>query len=89
LPPPAGPSSNSLPDRENGLLASSAEVDQQRLKMISNTVPLGRLGTLDEVAKAVLFLASDDSSYITGTELSSQGMLAQRRLTLLLIVVRH
>ncbi len=50
-------------------LLASSETGQQRLKMISNTVPLGRLGTPDEVAKAVVFLASDDSSFITGTEL--------------------
>jgi NAD(P)-dependent dehydrogenase (short-subunit alcohol dehydrogenase family) len=37
--------------------------------MIPNTVPLGRLGTPDEIAKAAVFLASDDSDYITGTEL--------------------
>ncbi len=60
----------------NGLLASS-EAGQQRLKMISNTVPLGRLGTPDEIAKAVVFLASDDSSYITGTELFVDGGFAQ------------
>lgn len=60
----------------NQLLASS-ETGQQRLKMISNTVPLGRLGTPDEIAKAVVFLASDDSSYITGTELFVDGGFAQ------------
>jgi NAD(P)-dependent dehydrogenase (short-subunit alcohol dehydrogenase family) len=60
----------------NNLLASS-ETGQQRLKMISNNVPLGRLGTPDEIAKAVVFLASDDSSYITGTELFVDGGFAQ------------
>jgi NAD(P)-dependent dehydrogenase (short-subunit alcohol dehydrogenase family) len=60
----------------DNLLASS-EVGQQRWKMISSTVPLGRFGTPDEVAKAVVFLASDDSSYITGTELFVDGGFAQ------------
>ena len=58
-------------------LLTSAESGQQRLKMISNSVPLGRLGTPDEIAKAVVFLASDDSSYITGTELFVDGGFAQ------------
>ena len=38
-----------------------------------NTIPLGRLGSPDEVAKPVLFLASDDSSFITGIELFVDG----------------
>ena len=58
-------------------LLTSTEAGQQRLKMLSNTVPLGRLGTPDEIARAVVFLASDDSSYITGTELFVDGGFAQ------------
>jgi NAD(P)-dependent dehydrogenase (short-subunit alcohol dehydrogenase family) len=61
----------------SGLLASAgSQVDQQRLKMI-NSIPLGRLGTPAEIAKAVMFLACDDSSFITGTELFVDGGAAQ------------
>ena len=59
-----------------GLLGSS-EVGQQRLKLISSAVPLGRLAKPQEIARAVVFLASDDSSYITGTELFVDGGFAQ------------
>src|SRR6202521_2413933 len=69
------PGSTETPGLSN-LLASS-ETGQQRLKMISNAVPLGRLGTPDEIAKAVVFLACDDSSYVTGTELFVDGGFAQ------------
>jgi NAD(P)-dependent dehydrogenase (short-subunit alcohol dehydrogenase family) len=41
------------------------------------TVPLGRLGTPDDLGKAALFLASDDSAYVTGIELSVDGGVAQ------------
>jgi NAD(P)-dependent dehydrogenase (short-subunit alcohol dehydrogenase family) len=58
-------------------LLASTDSGQQRLKMMSSIVPLGRLGTPDEIAKAVVFLASDDSSYITGTELFVDGGFAQ------------
>jgi NAD(P)-dependent dehydrogenase (short-subunit alcohol dehydrogenase family) len=60
----------------NDLLASS-EAGEQRRKMITSIVPLGRFGTPDEIAKAVVFLASDDSSYIAGTELFVDGGFAQ------------
>jgi NAD(P)-dependent dehydrogenase (short-subunit alcohol dehydrogenase family) len=58
-------------------LLASGETGQERLKMISNIVPLGRIGTPDDIAKAVVFLASGDSSYITGTELFVDGGVAQ------------
>src|SRR5438128_11841003 len=58
-------------------LVASTGAREQRLKMLSNSVPLGRLGTPDEIAKAVVFLASDDSSYLTGTELFVDGGIAQ------------
>ena len=56
----------------NNLLASG-EAGEQRKKMISTAIPLGRLGKPDEIAAAVVFLASDDASYITGTELFIEG----------------
>ena len=41
-------------------------------------VPMGRIGTIEEVAMAILFLASDESSYITGAELAIDGGLTAR-----------
>jgi NAD(P)-dependent dehydrogenase (short-subunit alcohol dehydrogenase family) len=59
-----------------GMGLSEEQVEQFK-KSVINNVPLGRVGNPDEVAKAVAFLASDDSSYITGIELFVDGGLAQ------------
>ncbi|MGC2571438.1 MAG: SDR family oxidoreductase [Candidatus Nitrosopolaris sp.] len=50
---------------------------EQFKKSVLSRVPLGRMGNPDEIAQAVAFLASDDSSYITGIELFVNGGIAQ------------
>ena len=49
----------------------------ERIAQLVSTIPMGRVGKDDEVAKAALFLASDDSSFITGIELFVDGGRAQ------------
>jgi NAD(P)-dependent dehydrogenase (short-subunit alcohol dehydrogenase family) len=58
-------------------LLQNEEQSEQFKKNIVNTVPMGRMGSPDEIAKVVSFLASNDSSYITGIELFIDGGLAQ------------
>jgi NAD(P)-dependent dehydrogenase (short-subunit alcohol dehydrogenase family) len=56
--------------------SNTADVATQRERAIGS-IPLGRLGTADEIAKAVVFLAGNDSSYVAGAELSVDGGFAQ------------
>jgi len=69
--------SSMLTSMARRILLASGEAGEQRKKMISTAIPLGRLGQPDEIAAAVVFLASDDASYITGTELFIDGGFAQ------------
>lgn len=58
-------------------LAQGEEQIQQLRASLAAGVPMGRVGEPDEIAKAVVFLASDDSSFITGIELFVDGGFAQ------------
>jgi NAD(P)-dependent dehydrogenase (short-subunit alcohol dehydrogenase family) len=60
----------------NGLAKSQEQLEQFKTSFVS-TIPMGRTGSPDEVANVVSFLASDDSSYVTGIELFIDGGVAQ------------
>ncbi len=59
------------------LAGDDAAAQQGLLDYLASQVPLGRVGQPEEVAKAVVFLASDDASFVNGTELFVDGGLAQ------------
>ncbi|MEH2089991.1 glucose 1-dehydrogenase [Nostoc sp.] len=66
-----------VPTPGYNLLGLSEEQIQEFVSSQADTIPLGRVGTPDEIAKAVVFLASDDSSFVNGIELFVDGGMAQ------------
>jgi NAD(P)-dependent dehydrogenase (short-subunit alcohol dehydrogenase family) len=60
----------------DGLANSREELEQIKAGLAAG-VPLGRMGEADEIAKVAVFLASDDSSFVTGVELFVDGGMAQ------------
>ncbi|HEX8613585.1 MAG TPA: SDR family oxidoreductase [Telluria sp.] len=58
-------------------LAPTAGVRQEMIRSVESTTPLGRMADPSEVAAAALFLASDDSSFVNGSELFVDGGSAQ------------
>ncbi|QSO47068.1 SDR family oxidoreductase [Alicyclobacillus mengziensis] len=46
-----------------------ADMTEDRYSILVSGMPMGRLGATEEVAKGVVFLASDDASFVNGTEL--------------------
>ncbi|MBO0737510.1 MAG: SDR family oxidoreductase [Alphaproteobacteria bacterium] len=60
----------------NGQFKTKEEADARK-EMFKQMTPLGRIGRPEEMAKAVLFLGSDDSSYTTGFDLVADGGLTQ------------
>ena len=54
-------------------LTAPAYADPEIAKALMDDVPIGRIGEAEEIANAILFLASDESRYMTGAELVIDG----------------
>jgi NAD(P)-dependent dehydrogenase (short-subunit alcohol dehydrogenase family) len=68
---------NALSPGSIGDTGTFAGASQEMVNFFQSQIPMGRLGLSREIATAALFLASDDSSFITGIELSVDGGMTQ------------
>ena len=66
-----------MPTPGYDLMGLTKDQVQGFVDFMVTTIPLGRVGVPDEIAKAVVFLASDDSSFVNGIELFVDGGMAQ------------
>ena len=55
------------------LIVPTADAEKELAQRVGRSIPLGRFSEADEVAKAALYLASDDSAILTGTEIVIDG----------------
>jgi NAD(P)-dependent dehydrogenase (short-subunit alcohol dehydrogenase family) len=60
-----------------GLAGTDRAQQQGLVDYLTSQIRIGRIGQSDDIAKAAVFLASDDSSFITGIELFADGGIAQ------------
>ncbi len=59
------------------ILDSQSATREELMNMYQSMIPIGRLARAEEMASAALFLASDQSSYVTGADLMSDGGIGQ------------
>ena len=55
----------------------SQRIDKETRQLFESLIPRGKMGRPEEIARTILFLASDDSSYITGIDLAADGGMTQ------------
>jgi NAD(P)-dependent dehydrogenase (short-subunit alcohol dehydrogenase family) len=64
-------------DTWSGEYAANRTATREAINQVVSSVPLGRIAEVDEIASAALFLASDESAFVTGIELFVDGGAAQ------------